>query len=387
MVFLAEGGKTYKVKLADRRKRGRYVTLSTGVQDEAIAKDVERMVDGFKAQRKWAYYDALVEKLVPLGEAYDHHVAGDLDAFMATALAKRDVVDLDPLVTTWEKEGANPKYVMQVRRFIPAGIPFPLENFRVKTISGFLAGLTVANAGEDEKHPRKADVETRRRYKTAISRFAAFLIQRELIEQNPTRSVELPKRKIKPIRYLEPDEVKAGVLATTGLYRVATAIAAGGAVEYQSLEPLRKRDVKLDERMVHANGGKTEYRDRWVEITEDWAWEIIAAHVKTLLTPATKLFPDLTEKKLLDEWKAALTAAELPYCTVHELRHAFAVMWIDRGAAGGLRADGRDLNWLKNQLGHSERSVLVFTTYGVQIKAARLTAKQQARLAPKEARK
>ena len=43
---------------------------------------------------------------------------------------------------------------------------------------------------------------------------------------------------------------------------------------------------------------------------------------------------------------------------------------------------GCDHQWLKYQLGHAAQSVLIYTTYGVYIGAQKLSADQQARLAP-----
>jgi len=40
---------------------------------------------------------------------------------------------------------------------------------------------------------------------------------------------------------------------------------------------------------------------------------------------------------------------------------------------------GCDHQWLKNQLGHAPQSTLIYTTYGLYIKAAKLTAQQAAR--------
>jgi hypothetical protein len=55
---------------------------------------------------------------------------------------------------------------------------------------------------------------------------------------------------------------------------------------------------------------------------------------------------------------------------VSVLPRAFAVMHLQRGC---------DHQWLKNQLGHAPQSTLIYTTYGVYIKAAKLTEEQAAR--------
>ena len=55
---------------------------------------------------------------------------------------------------------------------------------------------------------------------------------------------------------------------------------------------------------MYAHGTKNSYRARYVEVTEDWGWEIVAKHVKTL-APNALLFPDLTERGALDVHNAA----------------------------------------------------------------------------------
>jgi len=41
-------------------------------------------------------------------------------------------------------------------------------------------------------------------------------------------------------------------------------------------------DVDLKTKIVFANGEKNEYRTRYVEVTEERAWGIVAAHTKQL---------------------------------------------------------------------------------------------------------
>jgi hypothetical protein len=58
----------------------------------------------------------------------------------------------------------------------------------------------------------------------------------------------------------------------------------------------------------------------------------------------------------------------LPDTTLHEYRHHFAVMHLRRGS---------DHQWIKNQLGHAPQSTLLYTTYGVYVAQAKLTANAQ----------
>src|SRR4051812_13605213 len=173
MVFRAKGTKVFKLRVADNA--GNSATCSTGTDDESLAEDVERMVRGFRSQRKWAYLTLIATKRVKLALVYDAFVSGTLDAFMTAALAEASDVDLSPLVNEWAKK-ANAKYVTQVRVLIPATERFPRSQFRKARISKFLAELAVEDS-------------TRNRYRAALSVFAKWLVEREVIETNPVRDV------------------------------------------------------------------------------------------------------------------------------------------------------------------------------------------------------
>ncbi len=144
---------------------------------------------------------------------------------------------------------------------------------------------------------------------------------------------------------------------------------AGTGMEYSAAARVRRRDVDLEARVVFANGEKNEYRTRYVEVTEDWAWQIIEAHAKGF-SPNAPLFPGIREEAALVEHHRAAKALGLPRTTLHHHRHSFAVMQLRRG---------RDNQWLKNQLGHAPQSTLLYTTYGLYIQAAKLTEQQLAR--------
>ena len=97
---------------------------------------------------------------------------------------------------------------------------------------------------------------------------------------------------------------------------------------------------------------------------------ILAAHVKPFSSNAP-LFLGLREDAALAAHHAAAKALGHPHTTLHQHRHSYAVMQLKAG---------RDHQWLKNQLGHAPQSTLLYTTYGLYIGAAKLTAGQQARM-------
>lgn len=370
MVFRAKGKNIYQLRVTSRDGSLDPI-LSCGTTDPDIARDVERMIDGFRAQRKWAWIDLIAGKKVKLAEAYDAFVSGQIEGFMATALGLESDPDIDPLITEWAKK-AKPRYVQQVRALIPEGTPFRRSSFRPRVLKDLLDALDVGP-------------NTRLKHKAALSNLAKRLLHDEILETNPVRDVELAPapRADKALRSLRPEQAKKLVLAQDGEQRVIEALMVGSGVEWQGVERLTKgEDIDTKHRLIWAHGTKTArfgtFRDRWIEVTEDWAWAIVAAWIKPIL-PGAPIFTK-TERRAL--WAHNRTAAtlKLPATTLHQYRHTFAKMWIARGAVGGLRSDGRDLAWLKNQLGHAPESTLLLDTYGVEIKAFKLTEQQKARM-------
>lgn len=173
------------------------------------------------------------------------------------------------------------------------------------------------------------------------------------------------------VAILEPKQVKTLVEALPDPYRAFEALLAGTGMEFSAAAAVRRRDVDHKTRIVFAKGSKTEYRARYVEITELWAWTILAAHMKTL-SPNAPLFPRIRGEAALAEHHATAKALGLPRTTLHQHRHSYAVMQLRRGC---------DHQWLKNQLGHAPQSTLIYTTYGVYIGATKLTAEQRVRTA------
>lgn len=371
MVFQAKGQGPFKLRVRD--KAGRAGTFSTGQRDRSAADSVEAMVKQWRKDHRWVWLALIVSKAVTLSDAYDAYAEGRLAELMTEAHVRASDTDLEPYVGQWERAGANATYVRQVRGLIPAGERFGLSRFRRKEIKAFTDRLTVGNA-------------TKRKYLVALSMFAKWLIEQEVIESNPTRDITLaaPVRPHKWKSALTPEEAKRVILSQVGEQRALEALMFGSMAEWQACERLHRRDIDLDRRLVWAHGTKTErfgdYRDRWIEVTEDWCWEILAEWVKGML-PDARVFQS-PESVALRRHKAACKRLGIRPTTLHQYRHTFAAMWIERGAAGGLRPDRRDMPWLRNQAGHAPTSTLMETTYGVTIRRVKLAAQQDAATKP-----
>jgi integrase len=338
-----------QVPTSDRRWR----RVSTGTTDRGTARQMAEMLGALKARREWKILDAIALRQLELGRVWDAYRA---DVTLATVRELLDDVDLSPLVTEWDgrgKRSRSAKYVVQVRRLIPAGARFARSRFTKGELKRFLDELGVTPA-------------TKNRYRAALSQFARWLVQRDVLAHNPLRDVDgYTPAKHEPI-FLEPHQVRALVSSLPEPYRALEALAAGTGMEWSALVRTTRRDVDLGARMIFARGSKTGYRTRYVECSEDWAWNIVRAHVATL-APSGPLFEVRHEEALRAHHEAAV-ALKLPRTTIHHHRHSFAVMHIRRGT---------DHQWIKQQLGHAPDSTLLYTTYGIYAAEAKMRRKAE----------
>ena len=350
MPYRPKGRNVYRTRVTLPDGRERECTCGTDLK--SVANDVERFVKSMKSARRWDVLEAIVAGRGSLPDAYDHRAR--IDAWVG----RLGDLDLSPLVAEWESAGANAKYVKQVRRFIPGKKPFARTRFSKAEIRKFLDTLTDARSNPDA--PRVASPSTKNRYRAALSSFAGWLCERDVLEVNPVRSVKGKTATRKPVVYLETSQALALVKALPpGQQQAAEALMAATGLEWGALAELRRRDVDLEERTVHAfpgladAPGKTRYRSRIVVVTEDAFWSIIEAHIAPL-PPNARVFT-LREDIALRVHVRTSKAIGLPRTKLHHWRHTYAVAWLKRGG---------DHQILKNQLGHSPRSTLIYTTYG-----------------------
>lgn len=343
MVFRVREGHAYKLRV--RNKDGDKVTLSTGTSDPTTAQAVARMVDECVKRRDWKLPNALVAKRVRLKDAYDAYTAGHLADF----LEEMDAADLDPLLSEWAEGGANEKYVKQVRRMIPEGEFFPASRFTRKAASRWLASLGVTGS-------------TRNRYRAALSQFAAWLIERDVLDRNPVRDVKGSKENDPRAVWLDSRNVERLVTSLPEPYRTLEALMANG-LEWSAILDrkghaiVKRRAVDTEAWTFEASASKNRYRTRTIKITEAWTRPIIERHVKGLL-PNAPLFERIAEWKARRHHNDATKALGLAETTLHDHRHSYAVNALRRGVLPAV---------VKRQLGHSPRSTMVERTYGVWI--------------------
>jgi integrase len=123
-------------------------------------------------------------------------------------------------------------------------------------------------------------------------------------------------------------------------------------MEWSAIARVRRRDVDLAAKTIHAHGTKNTHRDRTCSATEDWAWKIVADRSRTLLPDA--LLVGAPHKDVIKAHHAARTTLGLPKTGLHSHRDHYAVMLRRRGVADPI---------ISSQLGHADTR-LVQTRYG-----------------------
>lgn len=332
MAFRPKGSDWFRTRIT--LNDGRTRVFACGTTDEKVADDIERMIKTLAHKREWKPLAMVFDGKMSLRDCYDNLNAGELDA----AIDAKTAIDISPLVDAWPAK--TEKYRTQVRALIPKGTPFLLSSFTPKVCKKLLRGLDCSGA-------------TKNKYQTALSQFGQWLADEDYFDVNPMAGVKRAKTTKPQPRFLTRTDAIALVKALPMPNRAIAALMAACGVEWAVIPTLTRRDVDLDARSVHAQGTKTTHRNRTVYATEPWAWEIFADYARGF-TDSARLFDGITVDSNLDVHQRVSAELNLPYTTVHDWRHTYAVQ--------ALR-DGLPLYLVANQLGHCN-TVLLQTTYG-----------------------
>lgn len=348
-------------------------TRALGTYDDAEAAAVQAWFGALRRRRRYDVLDALrAGRLVPVeAMELDEHgaLAARLDALRAED-ARAAEPDLDAWVTQWAAMGDTPthrKYVAMVRRMIPAGTRFPVHAFTPVTIRRFLESLTqqrTGHGGRVRDTGRPAGPATRNRHRSALSVFARTLVEHGVLAVNPVKSVRgFTVPATLPI-YLTPAQARALVDAMPSAEARAVVALMCNGVEWGAVANARRRDLCLDDDPPVFEAfpglgdarGKTPARSRAVALSEAWTLAPLRAHAATL--PANARLTTLTIRQLEGLFARTTRALGLPPVTPHKLRHTFAVAALKRGD---------DKQSVKHNLGHTPRSLMVETVYGVYL--------------------
>lgn len=312
----------------------RSIRASCGTDDPAVKDEVVAMIRGMKRRREFAPLTAILDKRTTLRDVFDHYLAGDLDGY----LARLDDPDLDALVTRWEDEGADPRYVRQVRGLIVKGQRFPASDFRKGRISAYLSGLAVQDP-------------TRKRYRSALSVFARWLVELDLIEFNPVRDARRFSDNPPRTLWMSLADAQRVVRIAHQPYRALFAILYGSGCEIGAALPLTAADIAESDPLwtLRARGTKTHNRNRVIRL-EAWALPHVTPLLRGKRGP-TALFHGIDYDKAYLAHAAALRLTKLKDTgfTMHDARHTYAV--------NALKA-GYDEQVVAHQLGHKDASMI-----------------------------
>lgn len=338
--FKNPGAQTYKGRVYDPDSHAS-VIRSYGTRNEAEAGEVRGFMRRLKQTRQWDALRLIVAKKLKPIAAYDASHHGTLQALVAGLKAEQADIDLSPLVDEWKETARSQTYVRQVRELVIEGERFPRSEFTRGRCSKFLAGLKVSGS-------------TRNRYRVALSQFARWLVERDVVPTNPLREVRGYTPNPSRMVYYTRDEATRLLWALPQPYRCLEALMCGTGMEWAACAMLEARDFEPLLNAVHARGTKNRWRNRMVKITEAWVLPMIREHTKAL-APTDRLFT-FSNKMAWDQHRKAVKAANLPASTLHDWRHTYAVQAI---------RDGMPDAAIKRQLGHAPNSNQLRTVYGV----------------------
>lgn len=344
MVFKPKGTNIWKLKLAAPPRP----TLSTGCYELADAEDMETQVERWLGQRgkKYARPDviqALAAKRITLADAYDAALGGTLDDEMAKLEALANVVDLAPLVDGWHAEKRRAKkgaksadnYRRQLRRLFPEDQPFHLTSFTRRDVKARLDALT-------GRKGRALDNPTRNRYRAAVSSFAKYLVEQELLETNFMRDVASYGENDARMVYYERREAKKLVGALEEPFSGIAAFACGFCAEWVAIATLQAGDLDLTRghERAYVRGTKGPKRLRWVPLVEENRW--VVPYLKRAVAgklPDALVFAGISETRALRAQKKTARLLKITAAgedvggqhTLHDWRHTHTVQLLRDG--------------------------------------------------------
>ena len=332
------------------RPNGGKKRVSLGTNEPTVAKAIEAVMRKLAGKRDWVLLGAVLDGRTTAGEVYDSELGGD--ERLAELRDRLSAVDLNQYVEPWQiwagrraSASSVKRYAVQLRALIPAEKPFPSSHFTRRKISEALSKVPTSGS-------------TANRYRAAWCSFGNYLVEIEILDNNPVKAVKAPRNNPPRELYLSLAEVRRLVDAQPEPYRSIAALREGAGVEIGAALTVRKRDIDEKNRSVYVRGTKNAWRSRPVFV-EDWAWPYIEAASRGKL-PDAPLFvcADGTPATYSGARVAHLAAMSALNFTngyrIHDSRHSFAVRCMKAGM---------DPQVIASNLGHGDAS-MVLKVYG-----------------------
>jgi integrase len=239
-------------------------------------------------------------------------------------------------------------YSHAVRLLVPAGRPFPKALLTRRRLSEWMAQMDGAAA---TKHHRWS----------ALRHFIAFLLERQVLSENPAEGVKRPKLPDPRLHYLDSpmDCIRLAERQPQPFADFSILIHGTGADVSPALK-IRRRDVDVEHKEAFCPGTKNFNRKRVMRVA-DWAWPYIEPRIARL-GPNDLLFaPDEIDRykqwRVHKEAAASLVAegyAVYAGYTPRDARHTYAVRAIRAGVPAEV---------VGRQLGHKDGR-MVTKVYG-----------------------
>jgi integrase len=247
--------------------------------------------------RAWDVLNAVLAGRLAIGRLYDLWIETKYDV----GAVRRRLADVDvaPLVDGWAavhrgsvKADSHAHALAHVRWLLPGDRPVLASSVTTLWLSQRLAA-----------YPGKQN--TRRKVHSSWSVFFGYLARvRGLYAMNPMDAVPRARAVESPIRFSELETVERIVGAQPSPERRALfALLYGTGIEVSVALALTRADVWPATREVRAAGTKAHTRDRVARVAE-WAWPIVAEHIRPLL-PAARLFAPAWSRWTVSDWHRA----------------------------------------------------------------------------------
>jgi integrase len=310
------------------------------------------MLGALAADGRWGLLADLGKGLIETADLFEPWRSNTLDAWLLTrSQATRDV-DLQPLLDAWyralasERPETAAKYRTQLRTLIPDGTPFRVTQFTKSALRVWL----------DDKPAR-----SRNRYRAAASSFAAFLVERDVLEVNVARLVRAAKVVPPRMRYLDSAQAQALCAALPeGPHRALHALLLATGADLAGALRVRPEDtLLLRDNQIRLSGTKTYNRDRVRRLLAPWAVPYVQEFFATPRTFGLTAddSPDAIAKatgRIKTVLDRALATCGITDYSTKDHRHTFAVQALRDGYSYAVVA------W---QLGHAN-TALAHRTYG-----------------------
>ncbi|MGD0275886.1 MAG: site-specific integrase [Syntrophales bacterium] len=208
-----------------------------------------------------------------------------------------------------------------------------------------------------------------RKILVTLNQIMAYAVRHRLIDSNPVRDAERPRKTIdddraNKITVLSPEQIRALLEATTDQeYQTLFLVAVMTGARQGEILGLKWEDIDFERKQLHIrrtfNHGrvfspKTKGSIRTIDLSPAVIRELAKWKLASLPNKFDLVFANMAGnpinagKLMVNHFKPALRAAQLPDIRFHDLRHCHASMLFDQGES---------ITYIQHRLGHANPSI------------------------------